>query len=206
MSLRAYARAICWSCGSTIARCCNDPGFAERGSPQARMTGGPTGHRPRRVADYQRTGRVRRQSIRTEQSGGSAVVRDRIFLQSELPHPTAAKLRVTAYGPDNRAAASNSEAITLGPGTADVVVSLTLLVLNCGASIIRTSIGWSSSSRSAMASHSMSTPIRLVCAGSKSGSSSVDHGERVRLTALPGMRTLPGRARRDPGDDATRLR
>jgi Glycosyl hydrolases family 2, TIM barrel domain/Glycosyl hydrolases family 2, sugar binding domain/Glycosyl hydrolases family 2 len=103
------------------------PGFAERGSPQARYDWWTYGGIVRDVwLTTSGPAWVRRQSIRTEQSGGSAVVRDRIFLQSEFSHPTAAKLLVTAYGPDNRAAASDSKPITLGPGTADVVVSLAL--------------------------------------------------------------------------------
>jgi beta-glucuronidase len=67
---------------------------------------------------------VQRQSIRTEQNAGSAVVHDHVFLQSEFSKPTPARLLVTAYGPDNHAEASDSRSITLGSGITDTAVSL----------------------------------------------------------------------------------
>jgi beta-glucuronidase len=72
---------------------------------------------------------VRRQHIRTEQSPEGAVVRDRIVLERALaPDAPGAPIavRVTAFGPDNRAAATETRSIPMPPGAADVAVTLTL--------------------------------------------------------------------------------
>jgi len=103
------------------------PGFAERGSPQARYDWWTYGGIVRDVwLTISGPAWVQRQSIRTEQTSNGAVVRDHIFLQSTFSKPTPIKLLATAYGPDNRAAASDSRSLTLGSGGTDVAISLAL--------------------------------------------------------------------------------
>jgi hypothetical protein len=103
------------------------PGFAERGSPEVRYDWWTYGGIVRDVwLTSSGPAWVRRQTIRTGHDTDTAVIRDQIFLQSELSKPTAVTLLATAYDSENRAAASHSTSLTLGPGTADVALSLTL--------------------------------------------------------------------------------
>jgi hypothetical protein len=103
------------------------PGFAERGSPKARYDWWTYGGIVRDVwLTTSGPAWVQRQSIRTEQNAGGAVVHDHVFLQSTFSKPTAIKLLATAYGPDNRAEASDSRLLTLGSGATDVTMSLAL--------------------------------------------------------------------------------
>jgi beta-glucuronidase len=103
------------------------PGFAERGAPQARYDWWTYGGLVRDVW-LTTTGPawVVRQNIRTARSTEGAVVRDRIFLKSVFARRTPITVRVTAFGPDNRAEASATRSIPLGAGTADVALSLEL--------------------------------------------------------------------------------
>jgi hypothetical protein len=103
------------------------PGFAERGSPKARYDWWTYGGIVRDVwLTTSGPAWVQRQSIRTEQTANGAVVHDHVFLQSTFSKPTAIKLLATAYGPDNRAEASESRSLLLSPGATDVAMSLAL--------------------------------------------------------------------------------
>jgi beta-glucuronidase len=54
------------------------------------------------------------------------VVHDHIYLRSDLAGGTAVQLRVTAYGPDNRAEGRQTQSLLLGQGGADIALSLKL--------------------------------------------------------------------------------
>ena len=72
---------------------------------------------------------VVRQQIRSFVNLGgqlSAVVNDRVFLRSSLSKSTTIIVRATAYGPDNRVAARESQSVSVAPGAAEVAVSLKL--------------------------------------------------------------------------------
>jgi hypothetical protein len=101
------------------------PGFGARGSPDAWYDWWAFGGIVRDVwLAESGPARVRRQSIRSEQTADRALIRDRIFFQSERRR--TALVRVTAYDPDNQPAASATEPVELGVGESDTVVSLTV--------------------------------------------------------------------------------
>jgi beta-glucuronidase len=103
------------------------PGFAERGKPEARYDWWTYGGIVRDVwLATSGPAWVRRQNIRTSRTAAGALVDDRIFMDSALAHRAPVTVRVTAYGPDNRAVASVTRSIPLASGAADMTVSLTL--------------------------------------------------------------------------------
>jgi beta-glucuronidase len=118
------------------------PGFGARGSPDAWYDWWAFGGIVRDVwLTESGAAWVRRQSIRSELHADHALISDRIFLQNEPPQRAgrrrpgtkgadsqraAAQLRVTAYGPDNLAAASTTLPVDLRPGNSDTLVSLTV--------------------------------------------------------------------------------
>lgn len=99
------------------------PGFGARGEPTAWYDWWAYGGIVRDVWVTE-TGPawIDRQNIRSEQNKGHALIRDRIFVQSE--HQTAAVVRVTAYDPDDRQAATASLPAALTAGKSDVTLSL----------------------------------------------------------------------------------
>lgn len=70
--------------------------------------------------------RIRRQTIRTEQNGDAAVIRDRISLDSAATQPVAITVHATAFGPDNRVQGSDTQRITLASGASDITVAIRL--------------------------------------------------------------------------------
>ena len=101
------------------------PGYGARGEPTAWYDWWPYGGIVRDVW-LTETGPawIDRQSIRSELDKERAVIRDHVFLQSE--RKAAAVVRVTAYEPDNRRAATASLPVALGAGKADITLSLNL--------------------------------------------------------------------------------
>ncbi|MDP9013462.1 MAG: hypothetical protein M3O41_12560 [Pseudomonadota bacterium] len=70
--------------------------------------------------------RIGRQTIRTEQNGDAAVIRDRISLESTATQPVPITVHATAFGPDNRVQGSDTQKITLASGTSDIAVAIRL--------------------------------------------------------------------------------
>jgi hypothetical protein len=103
------------------------PGYGARGSPGAWYDWWAFGGMVRDVW-LSETGPawVRRQSIRSEIEHDRALIHDRVYLQGDRRRPMATRVRVTAYGPDNQRAASATQTLELGSGSADTVVSLTV--------------------------------------------------------------------------------
>jgi hypothetical protein len=103
------------------------PGFAERGAPEARYDWWTYGGIVRDVW-LTTTGRVwvDRQEIRTSRLAGGAVVDDRIVIKNTFTKRTPVTLKVTAFGPDGRAEASETRSVPLTPGEADIPVSIGL--------------------------------------------------------------------------------
>ncbi|HEY6452331.1 MAG TPA: glycoside hydrolase family 2 TIM barrel-domain containing protein, partial [Steroidobacteraceae bacterium] len=103
------------------------PGYGSRGAPQAWYDWWTYGGMVRDVwLTNSGPAWIGRQSIRTEKNGRHWLVRDRLFLHSALADGAAARVRVTAYGPDGAKAASYSQAVTLASGSSDVAVALEL--------------------------------------------------------------------------------
>jgi hypothetical protein len=103
------------------------PGFAERGAPEARYDWWTYGGMVRNVwLTASAPAWVRRQNIRTSRRPEGAVIDDRLFLESALAHVAPVTVRVTAFGPDNREAASVTRSIALAPGVSDIAVSMAL--------------------------------------------------------------------------------
>jgi beta-glucuronidase len=103
------------------------PGFGARGTPEAWYDWWAFGGLVRDVwLSESGPAWIRRQSIRSELSAGQAVIRDRIYLQSEGPRGPATAVRVTAYDPDDQQAARATHPVHLGAGPADVAVSLSV--------------------------------------------------------------------------------
>jgi beta-glucuronidase len=69
---------------------------------------------------------ISRQRIRTEVKSNVAVLQDRIFLTSNLSGNTQATVRLTAFDPDNRTAATQTRSITVKPAEAQIDLSLEL--------------------------------------------------------------------------------
>jgi thiol-disulfide isomerase/thioredoxin len=67
-----------------------------------------------------------RQTIRSDISAGGWQVSDRVLLHSTQPAGTAARVRVSAVDPDNRVAASTTQAIVLNGGDQEVALGLLL--------------------------------------------------------------------------------
>jgi beta-glucuronidase len=99
------------------------PGYGARGEPTAWYDWWPYGGIVRDVW-LTETGPawIDRQSIHSEQDRERAVIRDHVFLQSG--RKAAAVVRVTAYEPDNRRAATASLPVALAVGKADITLSL----------------------------------------------------------------------------------
>jgi beta-glucuronidase len=103
------------------------PGFAERGSPQARYDWWTYGGIVRDVWLNATGGAwVERQQIRTASLADAALVSDHIHLKSAFAQRGPITLRVTAFAPDGSAAAHETRRITLGAGAADILVSMKL--------------------------------------------------------------------------------
>lgn len=103
------------------------PGFGERGSPGAWYDWWAYGGIVRDVWLSQSGPEwIRRQSIRSAVTADRAVIRDHVYVQSAERRHTPAVVHVTAYGPDNRQAASTAVPVDLAGEPADVVVSLTV--------------------------------------------------------------------------------
>ena len=99
------------------------PAIAARGGPDARYDWWTYGGIVRDVwLTMSGPAWVKRQEIRTE----SAVINDRIVLGSALARRAPITVRVTALGPDNRAAATATRTVSLASGVTDVAVSLPL--------------------------------------------------------------------------------
>ena len=69
---------------------------------------------------------IQRQRIRSEIKTGSAAVQDGIFLASWLKQSARFSVRLTAFDPDNRVAATQTQAFTIVPGDTQVDLSLQL--------------------------------------------------------------------------------
>jgi len=103
------------------------PGYAERGTPQARYDWWTYGGIVRDVW-LSTTGSawIDRQQIRTSMNAGAAQVRDHIYLKSSFAQSTRVSVRITALDPDDRVAAREIRSISLQRGAADIDLSLTL--------------------------------------------------------------------------------
>jgi beta-glucuronidase len=103
------------------------PGFGERGSPGAWYDWWAYGGLVRDVwLSQSGAAWIRRQSIRSELAADRALIRDHVYLQSAGRQRTRAVVHVTAYGPDNRPAASTAVPVDLAGEPSDIVVSLTV--------------------------------------------------------------------------------
>ena len=109
------------------------PGTAARGGPEAVYDWWPYGGVVRDVwLTTSGAAWVRRQSIRTDrngrtdQSAAGATIHDRLFLAGALARKTPITVHVTAFGPDNRAEASDTRVIALARGSTEVEMSLEL--------------------------------------------------------------------------------
>lgn len=74
---------------------------------------------------------IQRQRIRSEIQPESAMVQDRIFLANRLKHSQPITLRLTAFEPDNRVAATMTRPLTLAPAdteSADVEIDTSLKI------------------------------------------------------------------------------
>src|SRR5882724_12460630 len=69
---------------------------------------------------------VERQRIRTEIRPGSAVVQDQLSVASSLKHDKKVSVRLTAYDPENRIAATQSRLFTITPANSKIDLSLQL--------------------------------------------------------------------------------
>lgn len=72
---------------------------------------------------------VQRQRIRSEIKADSAVVQDEIHLTNWLKHSKRVSVRITAFEPDNRIAATQTRAFTIGPSESvesDATINLAL--------------------------------------------------------------------------------
>jgi len=69
---------------------------------------------------------VQRQRIRSQIKPDGAVVQDQVFLTSRLKRPKRITLRLTAFDPDNRVAATETRAFTIPPVEAEISLALQL--------------------------------------------------------------------------------
>jgi hypothetical protein len=104
------------------------PGFAERGAPQARYDWWTYGGIVRDVW-LTTTGAawVGRQEIRASRLTDGAVVEDRISLKNAFTERTPITMKVTAFGPNGSAEASDTRVVALAPGAATIPVSIKLI-------------------------------------------------------------------------------
>lgn len=107
------------------------PGYGARGTPEAWYDWWAYGGIVRDVW-LTETGPlwIHRQSIRSEQTSERATIRDHIFLQGDqgqAGNRTGNKIRVTAHDPDNNVVAKVTQPARIAAGSADTVISLTVL-------------------------------------------------------------------------------
>jgi Glycosyl hydrolases family 2, TIM barrel domain/Glycosyl hydrolases family 2, sugar binding domain/Glycosyl hydrolases family 2 len=104
------------------------PGYGARGAPQAWYDWWTYGGVVRDVW-LTSSGPVwmERQAIRTTSSGADALLHDHIYLHSAHDASTPLQLRLTAYAPDNRVAATSTQPLLLATGRSDIELSLKLI-------------------------------------------------------------------------------
>ncbi|MGH8264458.1 MAG: glycoside hydrolase family 2 protein, partial [Steroidobacterales bacterium] len=189
------------------------PGWGARGEPTAWYDWWDYGGIVRDV--WLTTGgpvQVVRQQIRSVVSAEGkpgAVVNDRVFLRSSLSKTTPIIVRATAYEPDNRVAASESQSVTVGPGDSDVAVSLKLASPRLWGidhpDVYRMVVELESGSGRYLDEHSDSFGVRRIEIRDRH---LLINGERVRLTGIArhedspteGLAETPGTMRYDYDD------
>jgi hypothetical protein len=103
------------------------PGFGERGGHEAPYDWWTYGGIVRDVwLSSSGPAWIERQRIRTEPDGEAATIHEGIWLGSTLARSAPVTMRVTAWGPDNRAAASTTRSIRVAAGPTSVDVDLRL--------------------------------------------------------------------------------
>jgi hypothetical protein len=179
------------------------PGFAERGTPEVRYDWWTYGGIVRDVwLTTSGAAWVGRQTIRTEAEADGAMIYDRIILERALAPvarnapatdrnaPTTSRsasiaMRVTAFGPDERAAASETRMISLAAGATDIAVSLKLkhpiLWSIDHPSLYRMVVELTGGNHELLDEHSDAFGVRTVEIRDRH---LLVNGERVRLTGL----------------------
>ena len=169
------------------------PGFAERGSPGApqpevRYDWWTYGGIVRDVwLTTSGTVWVGRQTIRTSPLADGAMIHDRIILERALAPgvPVPIAMRVTAFDPDGRAAASETRMISLAAGATDIAVSLKLkhpMLWNIDhPNLYRMAVELTARNHELLDEHSDAFGVRTVEIRDRH---LLVNGERVRLTGL----------------------
>jgi hypothetical protein len=162
------------------------PGFGARGAPEAWYDWWTYGGIVRDVwLTTSGPAWVARQNIRTEKSGTGAVVHDYIYLRSDLAGGTPVQVRATAYGPDNRVEARQTQPLQLGEGGADIALSLKLAKPKLWGidhpSMYRLSVELTDRGGKPLDEHSDSFGVRTLEIKDRH---LLLNGERVRLTGL----------------------
>lgn len=162
------------------------PGYGARGAPQAWYDWFTYGGIVRDVwLTITGPAWVDRQSIRSEKSGDGAIVHDHIYLQSALAEHAPVRIRVTAYAPDNKVAASHRQSLALAAGATDIEVSLTLTHPRLWGidhpNVYRMSVELSDAHGKPMDEYSDTFGVRTIEIRDRH---LLINGERVRLTGL----------------------
>jgi beta-glucuronidase len=69
---------------------------------------------------------ISRQRIRSEKRGAGFTIRDRVYVQSTLAEGAPVRMRITAYGPDDRVAAMRTQSFALAAGATELELALKL--------------------------------------------------------------------------------
>jgi beta-glucuronidase len=103
------------------------PGFGARGAAQAWYDWWTYGGIVRDVwLTSSGPAWINRQSIHTEKTGAGSIVHDRVYVQSTLADGAPVRLRLTAYGPDNRVEASQTQSFAVAAGATQLEATLKL--------------------------------------------------------------------------------
>ena len=128
---------------------------------------------------------VTRQSIRSEISGAGWLVTDRVMVHSALPAGALARVRVTAVDPDNRVAASATQAVVLTGGDQELSVNVQLSKPRLWSidqpNVYRMNVELLGEGDAALDTHADTFGLRKIVISDRH---LLVNGERVRLTGI----------------------
>ena len=152
---------------------------------------------------------IQRQRIHSQIRPNSASVQDHVYLTSRLKHDQQVSVRLTAFEPDNRIAASQTSLLTMVPGDTEVDLSLQLDAPKLWGidhpNVYRVSVEITDHDGSVLDMQSDTFGLRTIQIRDRH---LLVNGERVRLTGLArheeslweGLAETPGTMRHDYDD------
>ena len=186
------------------------PGYGARGEPQAWYDWWAYGGIVRDVwLSVSGPVHVKRQRIGSEIEGSGASISTRVALVNSLGRRTNVTVKATAFDPDNRAAATQTQSVQLDPGAREVALSMQLAQAKLWSidrpNLYRMEVEVAATDGKLSDSHSDTFGVRRIEIRNRH---LLVNGERVRLTGMTrhedspweGLAETPGTMRYDYDD------